>query len=166
MDPGDLRGMGRSRALIGTDPRVIADDVWAKLLHAGLNIEAADLPGTSAGSYYPGTALTKPVDPIIGQAIEAWQALRPPSPTAGPKDQRARRPALLRPRAHPVGKTYINRTIIPALCAKAGVPAASSRAPRGVTAVRSGPGRGRRGAAAGRRRRPPSQVPHAVGPAR
>jgi hypothetical protein len=38
---------------IGTDPRVIADEVWAKLLRAGLNIEAADLPGTSAGSYYP-----------------------------------------------------------------------------------------------------------------
>ncbi len=32
-------------ALIGTDPRVIADDVWAKLLWAGLNLHAADLPG-------------------------------------------------------------------------------------------------------------------------
>ena len=42
----------RVGALIGTDPRIIADDVWAKLRHAGLNIEAADLPGTSAGSYY------------------------------------------------------------------------------------------------------------------
>ena len=29
--------------LIGTDPRVIADEVWAKLLWAGLNLEAADL---------------------------------------------------------------------------------------------------------------------------
>jgi integrase len=127
--------------LISTDPRVIADDVWAKLLHAGLNIEAGDLPGTSAGGYYPveliraltltwlfsglrsdeivrlragcirwqhdgmpvpadsreilaedavclldvpvhktGTAFTKPVDPIVGQAIETWQALRPAQP--------------------------------------------------------------------------------------
>ena len=27
----------------------IADDVWAKLLWAGLNLEPADLPGNSAG---------------------------------------------------------------------------------------------------------------------
>ena len=50
-DPSRALAVPRSvGALIGTDPRVIADDVWAKLLHAGLNIEAADLPGTSAGS--------------------------------------------------------------------------------------------------------------------
>ncbi len=50
-DPSRALAVPRSvSALIGTDPRVIADDVWAKLLHAGLNIEAADLPGTSAGS--------------------------------------------------------------------------------------------------------------------
>ena len=53
-DPTRALAVPRSvGALISTDPRVIADDVWAKLLHAGLNIEAADLPGTSAGSYYP-----------------------------------------------------------------------------------------------------------------
>jgi len=53
-DPSRALALPRSvSALIGTDPRVIADDVWAKLLWAGLNIEAADLPGTSAGSYYP-----------------------------------------------------------------------------------------------------------------
>src|SRR5262249_6827634 len=127
-------------ALIGTNPRVIADEAWAKLMWAGLNLEAGDLP-SSAGSYYPmeliragtptwlfsglrsgeispprigcvrwqhdglpipgdsadvladdavclldvpvhktGTAFTKPVDPIVGQAIEAWQALRPAQP--------------------------------------------------------------------------------------
>ena len=45
-DPARALAIPRSvGALIGTDPRVIADDVWAKLLRAGLNIEAADLPG-------------------------------------------------------------------------------------------------------------------------
>ena len=140
-DPNRALALPRSAAaLIGTDPRVIADDVWAKLLWAGLNLEAADLPG-SADSYYPmqliraitltwlfsglrsdeisrlpvgcirwqhdgkpisgnsadvladdavclldvpvhktGTAFTKPVDPIVGQAIDAWQALRPAQP--------------------------------------------------------------------------------------
>ena len=33
------------RALIGPNPRVIADDIWAKLLWAGLNIQAGRPPG-------------------------------------------------------------------------------------------------------------------------
>ncbi|MGW3471286.1 hypothetical protein ACWDKQ_23140 [Saccharopolyspora sp. NPDC000995] len=41
-------------ALIGTNPRVIADDIWAKLLWAGLNLQPTDLPGNSADAYYPG----------------------------------------------------------------------------------------------------------------
>ena len=141
-DPNRALAVPRSvAALIGTNPRVIADEVWAKLLWAGLNLDPADLPGNSAGTYYPmeliravtltwlfsglrsdeisrlrvgcirwqhdglpipgdsreilaedavclldvpvhktGTAFTKPVDPIVGQAIEAWQALRPEQP--------------------------------------------------------------------------------------
>ena len=148
-DPARALAVPRSiNALIGTDPRVIADDIWAKLLWAGLNLQAADLPGC-ADSYYPmeliraitltwlfsglrsdeisrlrtgcirwqhdgqpvpgdardvladeavclldvpvhktGTAFTKPVDPIVGQAIEAWQSARPAQPVrAGPQDQ-------------------------------------------------------------------------------
>jgi integrase len=188
-DPTRALALPRSvGALIGTDPRVIADDVWAKLLHAGLNIEAADLPGTSAGSYYPmeliraltltwlfsglrsdeisrlrtgcirwqhdgmpilgdsreilaadavclldipvnktGTAFTKPVDPLVGQAIEAWQAQRPAQPPRLDRKTSEHADLLFSVRAHPVGKTYINRTIIPALCAKAGVPTADVR---------------------------------------
>lgn len=33
------------KALIGPAPRIIADDLWAKLLWAGLNLTIADLPG-------------------------------------------------------------------------------------------------------------------------
>lgn len=136
-DPARALGVPRSvNELIGTSPRAIADDAWAKLMWAGLNLQPADLPGC-ADSYYPiellravtltwlfsgvrsdeisrlrvgcirwqhdgqpmagddadvlaedavclldvpvhktGTAFTKPADPIVGQAIEAWQALR------------------------------------------------------------------------------------------
>ena len=35
-------------ALIGPDPRVVPDDVWAKLLWAGLNLTAEDLPAHTA----------------------------------------------------------------------------------------------------------------------
>jgi integrase len=41
------------RALIGPNPRVIADDIWAKLLWAGLNLETGDLPASVAGQFYP-----------------------------------------------------------------------------------------------------------------
>lgn len=167
---------------------VSADDVWAKLLWAGLNLEATDLPGNSAGTYYPleliravtltwllsglcsdeisrlrvgcvrwqhdghpisgdardiladdavclldvpvhktGTAFTKPVDALVGQAIQAWQQLRPAQPSRLDAKTSERVDFLLSVRAQPVAKTYINRTVIPALCSKAGVPTTDVR---------------------------------------
>jgi integrase len=44
-DPTRTLATPRSvKALIAPNPRVLADDVWAKLLWAGLNLQAADLP--------------------------------------------------------------------------------------------------------------------------
>ncbi len=45
-------------ALIGPNPRAIADDVWAKLIWAGLNLTADDLPrkGRHAPCPLPATA--------------------------------------------------------------------------------------------------------------
>ncbi len=188
-DPTRALAVPRSIAsLIGTDPRIIADDVWAKLIWAGLQLEAEDLPGTSAGSYYPlpliravaltwlfsglrsdelsrlrvgcirwqqdgrqitgnskdvlaedaiclldvpvhktGTAFTKPVDPLVGQAIEAWQLLRPKQPKHLDRKTGEMVDLLFSVRAHPVAKNYINRSLIPSLCAKAGVPTTDVR---------------------------------------
>jgi integrase len=188
-DPARALAVPRSiSVLIGTNPRVIADEVWAKLLWAGLNVQPADLPGNSADHYYPmpliravtltwlfsglrsdelsrlrvgcvrwqhdgtqisgdardvlatdavclldipvhktGTAFTKPVDPLLGQAIEAWQSARPPQPATTDRKTGERVDLLFAVRAQPVARTYINQTIIPALCAKAGVPAADVR---------------------------------------
>ena len=74
-----------------------------------------------------GTAFTKPVDPIVGQAIEAWQALRPDQPKRLDRKTAERVDMLFSVRAQPVAKEYINHTIIPALCGKAGVPTADVR---------------------------------------
>jgi integrase len=188
-DPARALAVPRSvAALIGTDPRVIADEVWAKLLWAGLNLQPDDFPGTHASTYYPmeliraltltwlfsglrsdelsrlrvgcirwqhngmpisgsspeiladdavclldvpvhktGTAFTKPVDPIVGQAIEAWQAVRPAQPQRLDRKTSEYVDLLFSTRAHPVAKSYINQTIIPTLCAKAGVPNADVR---------------------------------------
>ena len=175
-------------ALLGPDPRVIADEVWAKLLWAGLNLETADLPEAQAGHFYPfelvraitltwlfsgqrsdeiarlrvgcirwqhdgapiagdspqvlardavclldvpahktGTAFTKPVDPILGQAIEAWQAARPGQPQLTDRRTGERADLLFAFRARRISTAYINNTVIPMLCRKAGVPAADVR---------------------------------------
>ncbi len=188
-DPSRVLAVPRSvAALIATDPRVIADDVWAKLLWAGLNLEPGDLPGNSADTYYPmeliravtltwlfsglrsdeitrlrvgcarwrhdghpipadapdvlaeeavclldvpvhktGTAFTKPVDPLVGEAIEAWQRVRPAQPKTLDRKTAEHVDILFAVRAQPVARSYLNRTIIPALCAKAGVPPADVR---------------------------------------
>jgi integrase len=188
-DPNRALALPRSiAALIGTNPRVIADEVWAKLLWAGLNLAPTDLPGNSADTYYPmeliravtltwlfsglrsdeisrlrvgcirwqhdglpipgdshdilaedavclldvpvnktGIAFTKPVDPIVGQAIEAWQALRPSQPKRLDRKTSEHVDMLFSVRAQPVAKYYINHTIIPALCGKAGVPTSDIR---------------------------------------
>ena len=121
------------KSLIGPDPRIVADDVWAKLVWAGLNFGESDLPLTGSHHFYPlalvraitmvwlfaglrcdeilrlrvgsirwranedqtggprtcllhvpvnktSTAFVKPVDPIVGDAIENWEAVRPKQP--------------------------------------------------------------------------------------
>jgi len=188
-DPQRALGTPRSiAALLGPNPRVIADEIWAKLLWAGLNLETADLPETQAGHFYPfelvraitltwlfsgqrsdeitrlrvgcirwqhegapitgdspqvlardavclldvpahktGTSFTKPVDPILGQAVEAWQAARPGQPQLTDRRTGERADLLFTFRARRISTPYINNTVIPMLCRKAGVPDADVR---------------------------------------
>ncbi len=179
--------------LIGPNPRTIADDVWAKLVWAGLNLTNDDLPKRGSPELrwrpisYPielcralaitwlfaglrnneicrlrlgcirwqrdtvtipgttdtlpadavclldvpvnktGTAFTKPVDRAVGDAIAAWEKVRPlgiklPDPkTGGIVD------FLFLFRLTVIGKSYLNRVLIPVLCKKAGVPRADVR---------------------------------------
>ena len=68
------------------------------------------------------TAFTKPVDPIVGDAIDQWEHARP----AHPKfiDRRTGEPAdmLLCFRGTQLSPRYLNRVLVPLLCRKAGVP--------------------------------------------
>ena len=53
-DPGRVFATPRSiKALIGPAPRIIADDVWARLLWAGINLTSEDLFSSTSRSYYP-----------------------------------------------------------------------------------------------------------------
>jgi hypothetical protein len=181
-------------ALIGPNPRAIADDIWAKLVWAGLNLAAEDLPRRgpgkrgvkrphaypiemcralaliwlfaglrsneivrlrvgcirwqndevtvpSTGGTLPGNAVclldvpvnkttttfTKPIDRIVGEAVAAWEKVRPqgvklPDPKTGELVD-----FLFLLRLTMVGKAYLNKTLIPVLCNKAGVPLADVR---------------------------------------
>jgi integrase len=185
------------RSLIGPNPRVIADDIWAKLLWAGLNLTADDLPVSKyrsgsktlpkPTSWYPlemvraimiawlfaglraneisrlrvgcirwhhdtvsilgtdevlpkdavclldvptnktGTAFTKPVDPMVGEAIVQWDRIRPDQPVMLDQKTSELVHYLFLYRGRRIGGAYINEVIIPALCRKAGVPTQDSR---------------------------------------
>lgn len=198
-DPGRALATPRSiTALLGPNPRVIADEIWAKLLWAGLNLSQVDLPETRSGHFYPlelvraitlswlfsgqrsdeiarlrigcirwqhddkslagdsdqvlvrdavclldvpphktGTAFTKPVDPILGQALDIWQAMRPTQPQFLDRRTGERVDLLFAFRARRDSLSYINNTVIPMLCHKAGVPAVDVRG--SITSHRAGP---------------------------
>jgi hypothetical protein len=174
------------RALIGPDPRAIADATWAKLIWAGLNLTDRDLSrpddpeATGNGHFYPaalmralvvvwlfsglrrneilrlrvgcarwqtgdnrdgaasadqrrvclldvpvnktGTAFTKPVDGIVGEAVATWEAARPPQPLWLDPKTGERVQLLFCHRGRRIGSCYINAVVIPLLCRKAGVP--------------------------------------------
>jgi integrase len=171
------------RDLLKPNPRAIADDIWAKLLWAGLNLENQDLKINSINntSWYPlemiqaivlvwlfsglrndeirrlqvgcirwqkddiiipGTNdivpkdavcyleipanktsnfYTKPVDRALGEAIEKWENIRPKQPPSIDRKDGSIVDYLFLYRNRKLGSNYINKTVIPLLCKKAGV---------------------------------------------
>ncbi|MGC2172725.1 MAG: tyrosine-type recombinase/integrase, partial [Candidatus Sulfotelmatobacter sp.] len=180
-------------AKIGPNPRIIADDVWAKLVWAGLNLTAEDLPKRGpfhrkpVESSYPvelckalavtwlfaglrnneilrlrlgcarlqredvsvpatdetlasgavcmldvpvnktSAAFTKPVDPIVGEMISAWEKVRPIGAKLPDWKTGEAVDFLFLFRLTVVGKSYLNNVLIPTLCRKAGVPTSDVR---------------------------------------
>ncbi len=179
------------RSLVGPNPRVIADDIWAKLLWAGLNLEPEDLSKCAGLNkhYYPlpmvkaltivwlfsglraneirrlrvgcvrwqasdgglldtssdiprdavclidvpvgkeKTAFTKPVDRVVGEAIGLWEQARPEQPLEWDPKTAERIDFLFAYRARQLGANYLNESLIPALCKKAGLPEEDARGP-------------------------------------
>jgi Phage integrase family len=171
------------KALMGSSPRVIADDVWAKLLWAGLNLRPEDFArGRSVKgeirTFHPiemtravtlvwlfaglrgdeirrlrlgcmrwqrekdsslclldvpvnktGTNFTKPVDKIVGEAIDAWEKVRPAQPKLCDKKTGELVDFLFVHRMRPLGECFLNKNLIPKLCRKAGVPPFDLRGP-------------------------------------
>lgn len=170
-----------------TPPRVLSEDVWAKLIWAGLNLTEDDIDpynltrdSLTPVHKYPiemlqalvtiwlfaglrsdeigrlrvgcirwqeaieadskhdvcllevpahktGPAFTKPVDGLVGRAIERWEHLRPELPSMPDHKTGERVHYLFVYRARRMGKQYINQVLIPILCKKAGIPLEEAR---------------------------------------
>jgi integrase len=74
-----------------------------------------------------GTAFTKPVDRIVGEAISDWEKVRPRGARLTDWKTGELVDFLFLMRSALVGKDYLNNTLIPILCNKAGVPVADVR---------------------------------------
>lgn len=180
------------QSLLGPNPRAIDDEIWAKLMWAGLNLTEEDLPVSANARkrvrwWYPlelvracalvwlftglradeicrlrvgcirwqkddlvvtgtdevvprdtvcwlsvpvnktGAAFTKPVDRIVGEAIDAWERVRPAHRKEIDHKSGEMVEYLFSHRGRSISMDYINHTIIPMLCQKAGVPQQDSR---------------------------------------
>jgi hypothetical protein len=68
------------------------------------------------------TAFTKPVDPLVGDAIQTWEAARPPHPKFTDPKTGELVDLLFCFRGSRLSPIYLNRVLVPLLCRKAGVP--------------------------------------------
>ena len=69
-----------------------------------------------------GSAFSKVVDPLVGQAILAWEQSRPEQPRRQDRKTGETVHHLFSFRGKQIGKSHINDVLIPRLCHKAGVP--------------------------------------------
>lgn len=166
----------------GTNPRVIDDRIWLKIVWAALNLkpeDAAESPfwpfkllhavsivWTHAGLRMneicrlrlgctimqtdeivdengvtpPGSVcyltvppsktareFTKPVAPIVHEAIECWAAVRPNQPKVVDGKTGEAVPFLFSNKGRQISNYFFDQTMIPTLCSKAGVPREDSR---------------------------------------
>ncbi len=74
-----------------------------------------------------GAAFTKPVDRIVGEAIAAWERMRPTHRKEVDRKSGEMVEYLFSYKGRRISMDYLNHTVIPMLCAKAGVPQKDSR---------------------------------------
>ncbi len=187
-----VRAFGTPRSIrnqLGPNPRDLDPLLWAKLVHAALNLTEEDLPRTKQGAlHYPlalvravavvwvysglrsdeilrlrlgcirwqredvtvpdtgevlpkeatcfltvptnktGATFQKPVNPIVGHQINDWERLRASGqPARSDRKTGIKMEYLFAHRGKSLGKEYLNKTLIPLLCERAGIPRADER---------------------------------------
>ena len=68
-----------------------------------------------------GTAFSRPVDGVVGRAVELWEQMRPPQPASLDLKTGEQVHRLFSHRGRGVSPQYINHVVIPLLCRKAAV---------------------------------------------
>jgi len=75
-------------------------------------------------------AFVKPISAVVKKYVDIWLSERPQEQAALTDERTGEKVRFLfQFRGKPVGRDVINRTVIPVLCARAGVPAQDSRGP-------------------------------------
>jgi hypothetical protein len=100
------------------DEALTTDAAWA----APPGVCSLDIPVNKTG-----TAFSKPVDRAVGEAILAWEQVRPMQPALVDRKTGELTHVLFCFRARPVRREYINHALIPTLCRKAGIPTSDAR---------------------------------------
>jgi integrase len=72
-------------------------------------------------------AFNKPVDTVVAELVEAWEQLRPTQPPMLDAKAAEMVQYLFAHRGRLLGMAFLNATLIPLLCRKAGVPEADAR---------------------------------------
>ncbi len=74
------------------------------------------------------TTFQKPVNPIVGYSINAWEQVRAPGQLPGNDRKTGTKfDYLFSHRGRSIGRDYLNTTLIPLLCERAGIPQADER---------------------------------------
>ncbi len=74
-----------------------------------------------------GMAFSKPVDGIVGRAVEGWERMRPPQPASLDLKTGEQVHRLFSHRGRGLSPQYINHVVIHLLCRKAAVPLDDAR---------------------------------------
>lgn len=87
---------------------------------------------TGAGAFRgaccgPQNKTSRPFTKPVGQLIDAWKHVRPPQPKIVDRKTGEHREFLFCVRGAQIGRAYLNDTVLPALCRKAGIPESDSR---------------------------------------
>jgi integrase len=133
------------QAQLGPNPRVLADDVWAKLLWLFGGLRSDEIRrlrigcirrqhGNDGAFCYltvpvnkTSAEFVKAIDVAVGDAIDAWELVRPAQPTMNDQKTGERVHFVFAYRTTKIGQLYLNDSVIPMPCRKAGVPTREAR---------------------------------------
>jgi hypothetical protein len=137
-----LRTPSSIRRLMGPSPRVIDSDEIRRLRVGCIRWQDEDVMIPETGEILPRdatcfldvpintttSAYTKPVHPLVGKRINEWEQLRPHAqPREADQQTSETVQFVFSLRGIRISKAYINDSLIPMLCHKAGVPLQDSR---------------------------------------